>query len=161
MTAAAGSARQMTALTIQQPWAWAIAAGHKPVENRSWSPSYRGPLAIHAGKTVDRAALDHPLVQAAIRHWLGGKQLHGSVPDWERGVGAIIAVADLTGVCSPSRTRCCCNCGPWAGPDDAHHWHLANVQPLAEPIPCRGALGLWRPPPDIAERLTSAIGGAQ
>lgn len=29
-------------LSIQQPWAWAIAAGHKRVENRSWSTRYRG-----------------------------------------------------------------------------------------------------------------------
>lgn len=39
----------MRALTIHGPWAWAIAAGHKTVENRSWTTNYRGTLAIHAG----------------------------------------------------------------------------------------------------------------
>lgn len=40
----------MKALTIRQPWASLIALGVKTIETRSWSTSYRGPLAIHAGK---------------------------------------------------------------------------------------------------------------
>jgi hypothetical protein len=44
----------MKAISIQQPWAWAIFNG-KPVENRTWSTSYRGPLLIHAGKKFDKA----------------------------------------------------------------------------------------------------------
>lgn len=27
----------MKSLTVKQPWAWAIVAGHKRVENRSWT----------------------------------------------------------------------------------------------------------------------------
>lgn len=42
----------MKAISIQQPWAWAIFNG-KPVENRKWSTAYRGPLLIHAGKKFD------------------------------------------------------------------------------------------------------------
>lgn len=44
------------ALTIKQPWASLIAAGEKRVENRSWTTRYRGPVAIHAGKGIDRGA---------------------------------------------------------------------------------------------------------
>ena len=40
----------MKALTIQQPYASLIADGEKWVENRGWYTTYRGPLAIHAGK---------------------------------------------------------------------------------------------------------------
>jgi hypothetical protein len=40
----------MKALTVFQPYASLIAFGSKWVENRSWPTSYRGPLAIHAGK---------------------------------------------------------------------------------------------------------------
>lgn len=40
----------MKALTISQPYASLIAHGEKWVENRTWPTSYRGPLAIHAGK---------------------------------------------------------------------------------------------------------------
>ena len=33
------------------------------------------------------------------------------------------------------------------------HLILENPRPLAEPIPCKGALGLWTPPADIVEQL--------
>ena len=45
------------ALSIRQPWAWLIVNGHKPVENRTWSTSYRGELLIHAGKAFDAEGL--------------------------------------------------------------------------------------------------------
>ncbi len=41
----------MKALTICQPYAEMIACGEKTIENRTWPTSYRGPLAIHAGKS--------------------------------------------------------------------------------------------------------------
>ena len=40
----------MKALTIYQPYAEQIASGVKKIEYRSWPTSYRGRLAIHAGK---------------------------------------------------------------------------------------------------------------
>lgn len=40
----------MKALTVSQPFASLIADGQKFVENRTWSTSYRGLIAIHAGK---------------------------------------------------------------------------------------------------------------
>ena len=35
----------MKAISLWQPWASAVALGSKRVETRSWSTSYRGPLA--------------------------------------------------------------------------------------------------------------------
>jgi len=43
----------MKAILIRQPWAWLIVHGYKDVENRTWSTKYRGPILIHAGKTLD------------------------------------------------------------------------------------------------------------
>jgi hypothetical protein len=40
----------MKALTICQPYAELVLRPEKPVENRPWYSSYRGPLLIHAGK---------------------------------------------------------------------------------------------------------------
>ena len=34
----------MKALSIHQPWAWAILNAGKTVENRTWSTNYQGPL---------------------------------------------------------------------------------------------------------------------
>lgn len=41
----------MKALTICQPYAHLIVIGEKIVEFRTWPTAYRGPLAIHAGKS--------------------------------------------------------------------------------------------------------------
>jgi len=43
----------MKCISTQAPWAWFILLGLKPVENRSWPASYRGPLLIHIGRTYD------------------------------------------------------------------------------------------------------------
>lgn len=55
----------MKALTVQQPWAWAIVEGGKDVENRTQVWSYRGSLAIHAGARISERGFDSPLIQAA------------------------------------------------------------------------------------------------
>jgi hypothetical protein len=65
----------MKALTICQPYAALIVRGEKRVENREWPTSYRGPLAIHAGKSrewldpddeVAFRGVGDPLVYGAI-----------------------------------------------------------------------------------------------
>lgn len=48
----------MKALTICQPYAELICTGEKRVENRTWPTRYRGPLAIHAGKSRDWLTID-------------------------------------------------------------------------------------------------------
>jgi activating signal cointegrator 1 len=40
----------MKAISLTQPWATLIAIGAKRIETRSFSTSYRGPIAIHAAK---------------------------------------------------------------------------------------------------------------
>jgi len=46
----------MRALSVRQPWAWAILHLGKDVENRSWRTAYRGRFAIHASKSFDAGA---------------------------------------------------------------------------------------------------------
>src|SRR5258708_38232386 len=41
------------ALSIRQPWCWAILNCGKSVENRTWATAFRGKLRIHASKTWD------------------------------------------------------------------------------------------------------------
>lgn len=48
----------MKALSILQPWAWLIVHGYKPVENRSWQTTFRGPFLVHAGKGFDQKGYD-------------------------------------------------------------------------------------------------------
>ena len=130
--------RCLKAITVQQPWAWAIAAGIKLVENRTWATNYRGPLAIHAGKTVDTdsvAMVKSMLVELGVVKSLEEPAPHPHL----KATGAVVAIANLTGICEDSAR---CYCGPWAaiGPK---HWQLKDVDAFDEPVPARGAQGLW------------------
>lgn len=74
--AAEGTLLDVRALTVKQPWAWAIMYGGKTIENRTAAWSYRGPLLIHAGSAWSkRGALDPRVRDAwhrgdpAAREW--------------------------------------------------------------------------------------------
>ncbi len=133
MPTLAGVRPAIKALTICQPWAWAIVAGHKRIENRSWPTRYRGPLAIHAG--LSRRWL--PEGEAFIRRqgiWLP--------PDLE--FGAIVGLVDLVD-CLPLAAVAD---DPWASGPVC--WVLANPRPIT-PRPWRGALGLFSVPADALD----------
>lgn len=119
----------MKALTICQPYAHLIAIGEKPIENRTWPTAYRGPLAIHAGKS---------------REWLDEYD-EARYPTMA--FGAVVAVANLVACLRledsapwPNRWRHLRDHehanGPWC-------FLLANVRRLPTPIPARGAQGFW------------------
>lgn len=137
----------MKALTVQQPWAWAIVAGGKAIENRSTGWSYRGLLAIHAGCRISTRGQDSELVKNAKWTWAVE---HGRVEP-VLVMGAIIGIVDL--VDAHPDANCC---RPWGEsaythgitgrPVPAvHHLVLENPRPM-EPVPVRGQLGLWTVP---------------
>jgi len=145
-------------LSIRQPWAFAIAKAGKTVENRSRGTAFRGLLAIHASQIYDEeAALPTPaalslLMDAAIA------ELRGT-PDPALTRGAVVAVATLDEChwyadCRSFEGTSERLCTEWAMTLQ-WHWSLADVRPLAEPVPCRGQLGLWTVPED-AERAIRA-----
>lgn len=164
----------MKALTVQQPWAWAIVHGGKDFENRTQAWSYRGPLAIHAGSRVSGRGLESPVVEEAwARHGYADQDELADVT-WPAGgglsLGAIIGVVDLVdahlaqpevlvdGLGAPA----CCE-SPWAEQSYAEHGgrtrrdivHLVleNPRSIKYPIPCKGRLGLWTPPAEVLEQL--------
>lgn len=48
----------MVALSIRQPWAWAILFAGKDIENRSWSTKFRGRVLIHTGGKIDKDGIE-------------------------------------------------------------------------------------------------------
>jgi hypothetical protein len=139
---------EMRALSVRQPWAWAIACAGKTVENRTRGTRYRGLLAIHASKTVYRADLDEPSILTAIM------MKEFEIDEAASRLGAVVAVADLTGCHGPD--GCTGTCSPWAVRGQ-HHWNLHDVRPLPEPVSCKGALGLWRLPEDVERAVCGQL----
>ena len=125
----------MKALTIRRYWAWAIAAGHKRIENRGWATPHRGPLAIHAGRPQPADEADREQLIAL-----------GLDPPDDPTASAVVAIVELTACVrfTPGAR------GLW--PDDLDGdrfatgpvcWVLDRVRRLADPLPCGGHQGVW------------------
>jgi len=125
----------MRALTVRQPWAWAIIHGGKDIENRTWTNRHAtGRIAIHAGMGLD--SFDD--VPRGARRPKSGELVHG----------AIIGVVDVVEVVEKHRSK-------WFG--GPYGWVLANPRALPEPIPCKGCLGLWTVPRRIERRIEDQL----
>ena len=113
----------LRALTVKQPWAWAIAHGGKNIENRNQYTYQRGTIAIHAG---------------AAWHWDRKMPRGVAQPDEsDLHLSAIIAIADLIECVDYARSK-------WFKGDFGYV--LDNIRPLKKPVPCKGALSFWRVP---------------
>ncbi|MGD0679098.1 MAG: ASCH domain-containing protein [Polyangiaceae bacterium] len=116
-------------LSIRQPWVELILSGRKPIEVRTWRTKHRGALWLHAGLRIDAHAC------AAY-----------GVPTTGLTIGAIVGSVDVEDCIEFSEET-------WR---ELQHDHL-NVVPFdrpyfgwllrnpkrVQPIPIRGALGLF------------------
>lgn len=133
----------MKVITIKQPWATLIAKGYKEYEFRTWKTKYRGDILIHAGKTIDKKAMDR------------FKNL-----DLEYPKGCIIAKAKITNCIyvddkfvkevvlkNPKIYKSLINKDNWSG----YGFKMEEVKEI-EPIQINGKLGLWNYNEKIDER---------
>ncbi|WP_410768088.1 ASCH domain-containing protein [Fontibacillus sp. BL9] len=144
----------MKAITIHQPWATLIALGEKRFETRSWATNYRGELAIHAGKKIDKKICQaEPFRTILAKHGYHGDNLP---------TGAVVAVCRLKACCSVSRTpndEASIECGSQNSlnrypiekqemafgdfTDGRFAWELRDVRQLPNPVPAKGRQGFW------------------
>jgi hypothetical protein len=126
----------MKALSVIQPWPWAMIHQGKRVENRTWFTHYRGPLAIHASST--RLPLYQFPFVLPDDSWspLRGDLVYGAIV-------AICRLVDCTQQAKliPDEQQIWCDLGisTW-------WWLLAELRPLPVPIRCKGARGLFDVP---------------
>ena len=124
----------MKVITIKQPWATLIAKGYKEYEFRTWKTKYRGDILIHAGKSIDKKAMER------------FKNLNLEYP-----LGQIIAKATITDCIyvneefaqkcvkkDPVVYRGLINKGDW----DGYGFKLENIEKI-NPIEVNGKLSLW------------------
>ena len=127
----------MKALSIRQPWAWAILHAGKDIENRTQNRRYRGELVIHAPAkldTFDRWPKGLPKPDESVLH-----------------LRAILGVVELVDVVERSRSR-------WF--DGPFGFVLAKARPLPEPVPyLEGNSSFWTIPPAVAGAIRQQLGG--
>jgi len=153
----------MKALTLWEPYATLIAAGFKEVETRGWYTSYRGELAIHAGKSK-AVGEDMSRITFALAH-------HGfELP--ELVYGAVLCVVRLVAcvptalveVSAPKLRPAFAPKRGWEferqfGNYDAGRWAwiLTGLRCYHPPVPANGSRKLWdfTPPPSREQPVQS------
>ena len=145
----------MKVLSVRQPWAYLIVAGYKPVENRRWSTTYRGPLLIHASITTqpDDFPVQREWIKTLNEYLIAGDESPIVIPD-DLPRGAIVGSVNLTDVWDKKKFE-----RPgirwFEGPygfkmDDAVQFH--------QPIPYRGSLGIqWAHDRNMTSDLFKSI----
>lgn len=122
----------MLALTIKQPWASLILHHGKDIENRKWVfPDHmRGQrIAIHTSARLDRTEY-----VSAVEHCYFAGIPNFDLKPMDLTLGKIIGTIELESFGTNFRS-------PWfTGPIG---WKLKDPIALPEPIPAKGALGLW------------------
>ena len=123
----------MKVLTIKQPWASLIIQGYKRFEFRSWQTKYRGELLIHAGKGIDKEAVE---------------RLKKYIPE-DMPLGKIIGKVKLVDCIkmSPEFKEKLLKENKDIYKDSSfkenYGWQLTDIQKFDEPIEAKGKLSLW------------------
>jgi|SRR5262245_474202 len=140
-TDAGGRSREpIRVLSVRQPWAWAIIAGHKDIENRSQRTSYRGRIYIHAGLKQAPADQLARFERLTVRL--------GIVASFDDIRGAVIGHVELFNCTTRANS-------PWYIRGN-YAWHLRGAAAFVRPVPLVGRLGLFHPDASDARRLRRA-----
>jgi hypothetical protein len=129
----------MKALTVRQPWAWAIINVGKDIENRSWNTRIRGRIAIHAAQGMTREEYERGCT------YIKRIKPRAKIPpyeDLER--GEILGTVEIVDSIQDSGS-------PWF--EGEYGFVLSHPKKLPEPIPCKGALNFW----DVSKHIESLI----
>lgn len=154
----------MKALSVRQPWAHAIVHLGKRVENRDWAGcAYRGPVLIHASKTLVVRDFDADVVAvihatdadppATLAIWSSRRGLARWRPAQTLPLGGIVGRSRILGTIRDGRPDCPSARSPWYAGGFA--LVLDNVEPLPF-IPWRGSHGFFDVPDEIVAKHLQA-----
>ena len=143
------TATPQPALSVRQPWAWALLYGGKTIENRTWRPlHHRGRIWIHASQRVNRDAVEEAVRLVAQSWKCNPRQAleHYHEHDEREAILGSMTLTDCRRLDEldqgdPLRSNLWAN-GPWL-------WLVTNPVPC-DPWPTPGRLGLWMPDPSPA-----------
>ena len=124
----------MKALTIRQPWATLIMQGVKRYEFRSWKTNFRGEVLIHAGKGIDKEAVE---------------RLKKYLPEGKLPLGKILGKVNITD-CVPMSEEFASMLSKENNDIYTTHsfsrnygFKLEDVEVFDTPIDAKGQLGFW------------------
>jgi activating signal cointegrator 1 len=151
------------ALTIYNPWAWAIAWGLKEYETRSWKPTGMKAgdlLGIHAGARFTKEELAscnrEPMLTILLNQGIR------IVTKENMPCGAMLAIAELIAVWRTEDIRDGLTVrerglGNYA--NRRYAWQLKIIHRFEEPISCAGAQQLWNWELPVNTRTVESLDG--
>lgn len=138
------------AMSVRAPWWWAILYLRKDIENRPRPWRYRGRVWLHSSAWWSLAGVEEEWQAVRSCYRSAGGQPGDTGITWREmkdAGGAIVGSVELCGTVERSDS-------PWFfGP---YGIRLAMPVALATPVPCKGALGLFRPGAEVMEALSHA-----
>ncbi len=123
----------MKVLTIKQPWASFIILGYKRFEFRSWQTKYRGEILIHAGKSVDKEAMNR------LKKYIPKDMPLGNI------IGKVNLV-DCIKMCPEFKEKLLKeNKDIYTDSSfkENYGWQLTNIEKFDKTIEAKGHLSLW------------------
>lgn len=131
------------ALSIRQPWCWAITHAGKDIENREWWTDFRGPFLLHAGKTLEKGVIGDMAGDFELPFDL-------EIPsESSLALGGIVGMASLTDCVSRSPSR-------WF----FGRWGFCLAQARSLPfVPLKGVLGFFPVAEDVRRELARLLAG--
>jgi hypothetical protein len=130
-----GDGKHMKAITLYQPWANAVVMGLKKIETRSWKTSYTGRIAIHASKTFPSYAKQFAQTERALGR-CPSRLIFGAIIGFVTIMGMRFTEDVAPQISALERLYGDYSLGRWA-------WMLCDPEELKNPIPIKGARGLW------------------
>ena len=110
----------------------------KDVENRVWRCRYRGPVLFHNSKRFDinyGSLLHHSLFEPVQK--IINNKIIGSMGAYNQNHGHIVGAGILCDITEHPSSDWCIP-GNW-------YWHFRDKFVFKKPIPCKGALKLFKP----------------
>lgn len=129
------SQQPLKALSIQQPWAWAITmlnVDPKDIENRDWPTTFTGPVLVHSGKKFDKEGYNFLVDKFKKEGKLDELPAENEFKKW---MGGIVGIVDITGCVDKSDSTWFF--GPFG-------FTLENAK-VIDLIPCNGQLKFFTP----------------
>jgi hypothetical protein len=140
------------ALTLWRPWTALMVVGPKNIENRDWPPPrwlIGKRLAIHAGLKFDEPGWQ--TAQGILRQ-VGFDPFDGALWQMAQTKGSIVGTAVVAGYVVKDDPRAGVNIDAIPGAFNSpwffgrYGWLFTERKALPAPVPCRGAMKLWRLP---------------
>lgn len=122
------------AISIRQPWAYAIMFLGKDIENRSWRTNFRGRVFIHAGKKFDMNGYEKLLTmniqenpsKSNMSTILSGSNRYAKL-------GGLVGTVEIADCVKESKSK-------WF--QGKYGWVLRDPKPILF-IPCKGKLSFF------------------